>query len=82
MHGEMQAIDTLRAAMLALSKLNFAVWEEIGGICSHHHGVLVHNHEADAVGNAGLHRLANTGADLHCANILLPENELTCWTIG
>ncbi|KAK9906494.1 hypothetical protein WJX75_002848 [Coccomyxa subellipsoidea] len=55
-----QAIDTLRASILALSKLNHAVWEDIRGICSHHHSVLVHNHHHDAFGDAGLHRLGST----------------------
>lgn len=68
-----QAIDTLRASILALSKLNRAVWEDIRGICSHHHSMLVQNHEPDAFGNAGLHRLASTGASDR-----LPEVELTC----
>ena len=68
-----QAIDTLRASILALSKLNHAVWEDIRGICSHHHSVLVHNHDHDAFGDAGLHRLGSTGA-----TTLLPEVELAC----
>ncbi|EIE23856.1 hypothetical protein COCSUDRAFT_62387 [Coccomyxa subellipsoidea C-169] len=56
-----EAIDTLRAAMLALSKLNQAVWEEVGAICTNHQSVLVQKHDPSSQHRAGMHRVEKTG---------------------
>ncbi|CAL8462610.1 g2143 [Coccomyxa elongata] len=55
-----QTIDSLRRAMMALSKLNHDVWEEVKEICSEHHELLKKNHDPATCGTAGHHRLEST----------------------
>lgn len=69
-----QTIDSLRRAMMALSKLNHDVWEEVKEICSEHHDLLRKNHDPATCGTAGLHRLESTGAGfLSISNCCCPS---------
>lgn len=59
-----QAIESLRAAMQITSQLNTAIWEEIQGICSVHHGVIVKSSKHLPHGTACQLRCESAGAQI------------------
>lgn len=72
-----QAIDSLRRAMMALSRLNHDVWEEVREICSEHHEVLKKHHDPAACGTAGHHRMESTGAGIFSSTAVVHN---TCFS--